>query len=126
MPSYNYDNNYDPAMPVMTIGLSPSGEDISQQELTALIDSGADGTMLPVDILTAVNARYVGQYKMRGVVGEAITIHRYLIAVHVGEYTIHGIRAVAVPQGREAIVGRDVLNQLTVVLNGLAHIVDIH
>ena len=33
---------------------------------------------------------------------------------------IHGIRAVAVPEGAEAIIGRDVLNQLEVTLNGLA------
>ena len=63
---------------------------------------------------------------MRGVVGEAITVNLYLTAVHVGEHTIHGIRAVAIPAGSEAIVGRDVLNQLVVRLNGLAHVVDVH
>ena len=59
MLSYHYDNSYDPAMPVMTIGLSPSGEDVPRQELTALIDSGADGTILPIHMLKAAGARYV-------------------------------------------------------------------
>jgi predicted aspartyl protease len=50
-----------------------------------------------------------------------ITVNLYLAAVHIGEYIVHGVRAVAVSSGDESIVGRDVLNQLEVLLNGPAH-----
>ncbi|MCP4361070.1 MAG: hypothetical protein GY796_23935 [Chloroflexi bacterium] len=117
--SYDYDRSYEPAAPVVPVGLSSSGETTTRQQVIALLDSGADATMIPTDVLTAAGARYVEQKQMRGVVGESVKVN--LTAVHIGDHTIHGIRAVGVPSGSEAIIGRDVLNQLKVTLNGLAH-----
>ena len=44
----------------------------------------------------------------------------YLASVHIAGVVIHGIRAVAARDTTEAILGRDVLNQLEIVLNGPA------
>ena len=84
------------------------------------LDTGADATMIPVNILAPAGARYVEQQRMRGLVGDAVTVNLYLTAVHIGEHIIHGIRAIGVAPGSEAIIGRDVLNQLEVALNGPA------
>lgn len=119
--SYDYDNSYEPAAPVVPIGLSPSGETTPRQQVSGLLDSGADATMIPVDVLTTAGARYVEQRQMRGVVGESIRVNLFLTAVHIGDHVIHGIRAVGVPAGSEVIIGRDVLNQLELTLNGPAH-----
>ncbi|MEM7112938.1 MAG: hypothetical protein AAF614_10940 [Chloroflexota bacterium] len=78
--SYEYDNSYEPAAPVVTIGLSPSGTDNPRQQLVALIDSGADASMLPIDMLTSAGARVIEQRQMRGVVGSAVTVNLYLTA----------------------------------------------
>jgi predicted aspartyl protease len=117
---YDYDNSYEPAAPVVLIGLSSSGETTARQEVAGLLDSGADATMIPVDVLTAAGARYVEQRQMRGVVGEAVAVNLYLAAVHIGEHIVRGIRAIGMPIGSEAIVGRDVLNQLEITLKGPA------
>lgn len=77
--------------------------------------------MIPVDVFRSAGARYVEQRSMRGVVGGSTTVNLYLTGVHVAGHAIHGIRAVAVPVGSEAIIGRDVLNQLEITLNGPAH-----
>jgi predicted aspartyl protease len=118
--SYSYDSNYNPAAPIVQIGLSPSGQTGVREEITALVDSGADATMIPVEILTAAGARYVEQRQMRGVVGQAIRVNLYLIAVHLGGHVLHGIRAIGLDHAEEAIIGRDVLNQLELILNGPA------
>lgn len=123
--SYQYDHSYDPAAPIIPVGLSPSGEADAKTEVMALLDSGADATMIPINVLVNAGARFVEQRQMRGVVGEAITVDLYLTAVHIGNYTIHGIRAIGMASGLESIVGRDVLNQLEINLNGLAHEVSI-
>lgn len=118
--SYDYDNSFNPAFPVAMIGLSPSGETEIRQQVIGLLDSGADATMIPVDLLVAAGARYVQQRRMRGVVGKAVVVNLYLTAVHIGGHAIHGIRAIGVSAGAEIIIGRDVLNQLEVTLNGPA------
>lgn len=119
--SFPYDNSYDPAAPVVRIGLSPSGADNPRQQLIALLDSGADASMFPSNVLTAAGARIVEQRQMRGVVGSAVTVNLYLTAVHIGSHIIHGIRAIGMPPNGESIIGRDVLNQLETILNGPAH-----
>lgn len=118
--NYDYNRDYEPAAPTIPISLSRSGATIASQETVALVDTGADATMIPIDLLRSVGARYVQQRQMRGIVGEAITVNLYLTAVHVDDLIVHGIRAVAVPAGAEAILGRDVLNQWEVTLNGPA------
>lgn len=118
--SYDYNRDYYPAAPTILIGLSPSGGTEARIEITALVDTGADATMIPEDVLISAGARYVQQHRMRGVVGESVSVDLYLTAVHIASHTIHGIRAIAIPPHSEAIVGRDVLNQLEITLNGPA------
>lgn len=117
---FPYDSDFDPAAPVVSVGLSSSGSESSQREIVALIDSGSDVTMMPLFMLTEAGCRFVEQRRLRGIVGETITVNLFLMAVHVSGNVIHGIRAVAMKDGTEAILGRDVLNQLEIVLNGPA------
>jgi len=119
--SYDYDTKYEPPAPTIPVGLSRSGETSASQEIVALVDTGADATMLPVDVLKSAKTRYVQQRLMRGVMGEPTTVNLYLAAIHVAGHVIHGNRAIARPEGSEAIIGRDVLNQLEITLNGPAH-----
>lgn len=122
---FDYSTIYDPAAPVMemTIGAVEGGG--VPRRITALVDSGADGTMIPIDVLQAVGATFVERRSMRGVTGDAIRVNLYAIAVQIGSHPIYGVRAVAIPSGGEAIIGRDVLNQLIVTLNGLAYSVEV-
>ncbi len=47
-------------------------------------------------------------------------VDTYFTVVKIGPYVVRGIKAVAIPTGSEAILGRDVLNQLEITLNGPA------
>lgn len=87
----------------------------------ALVDSGADATMLPVDILTDVHARYVETRQMRSVTGQTTLVSMYRVYIRVGPYGLSGLAVIAVQEGGEPILGRDVLNQLEVTLIGPAH-----
>lgn len=70
-----------------------------------------------------MKARYVESRNLRGVTGHRIRVKRYSVVIQVGREIIYGVRAVATDAGNEVILGRDVLNQLIVTLNGLAHMV---
>jgi len=89
-------------------------------EIIGIIDSAADATMLPLDVLESIGARYAQTRHMRGVTGPPIPVDTYYVTITFGPYIIYGIEVVALPVGSESILGRDVLNQLELTLNGPA------
>lgn len=118
--SYAYSPYFTPAAPVAEIEVSSDQPGAPEIRLTALLDSGADATMLPIDVLTLISARYVETLHMLGVAGSRMPVDLFHVTVRIGPHTIPAIRAVALNTGGEAILGRDVLNHLVVTLNGPA------
>lgn len=123
--THNYDNRYEPAMPVMVIALRSLHEDSDVIELPALVDSGSDGTLIPLNVLEQVNARRVGQAIIRGITGGRRVINLYEVAIQVGNLALGKFQVVGDDVNDEIVLGRDVLNQLVVTLNGLAQVVEV-
>jgi predicted aspartyl protease len=116
-----YDSQkYDPAAPVIDIAVSRVTSGDSEISLHVLVDSGADVTVLPIDILESVGARYLDVKQMRGITGHVLAVDIYLVTLRIGSHVLPGVEAAAMREGAEAILGRDVLNQLEVRLNGPA------
>jgi predicted aspartyl protease len=116
-----YDNqNFDPPAPVVEIGVCRPGNSEPATTLIALIDSGADATMLPINAIRAAKARYLATRQMRTLAGQITVVETYLVTVTMGPFQFPGIEAIASAENGEAILGRDILNQLEVNLNGLA------
>ena len=124
--SFDYSTDYEPSAPVVEITIRKTSQNVSDVTLLALVDSGADATMLPITALQAASARYVETRQMRAVVGTAYPVDLYLVTVQIGPHTIPAIRAIAATPDAEPIVGRDVLNQLVVNLNGPASVTEIN
>lgn len=117
---FEYEHSYYPPAPVIEIVIDGYQLNLGQVRRHALVDTGADGTMIPLPILQQVGARYQETVQMRGVAGSSQSVELYLVAIHIGDQIINGIHAVALPSPNEIILGRDVLNQLTMTLDGLA------
>jgi hypothetical protein len=124
--TFLYDESYFPAFPIVEIEIDGYDPASGRQTIAALVDSGADGTMIPLPTLQAVGAIFEDSMPLRGVTGHVQRVDRYTIAVRVGLHTIRAVHAVAVASDSEPIVGRDVLNELVVTLNGPAHTTEIH
>ncbi len=117
----DYDQiNYDPAAPVVEISITNPHIPGLSQNLVALVDSGADGTMLPITALESIKAKFLETRRMRGITGHAIKVDSYLITIQIGPFSIFGIEAIALEQDSEAIIGRETINQLKVTLDGLS------
>lgn len=117
--------SYDPPMPVLDIGVSRPGSDTPSATIEALVDTGADGTLLPLDVLEQTGAVFVDRAFLRGITGQRQAVDIYLVTIHLGRFRISGIRAVALPPGNAAILGRDVLNQLEMRLQGPAEVTEV-
>ena len=116
---FDYSHTYDPAAPVIeveVVGYQPASRRITQ---IALVDSGADATMMPRHILRQVGAEFLETRRMRGVIGVSQRVRVYIVAIHIGEQVLHGVRVAELAAGDETILGRNVLNQLRLTLDGL-------
>ena len=113
-----YDITYDPPMPVCDITLqSAEGARVT---LVALIDTGADATLIPAPHLRGIGARRVFEVGLRSQWGERRVVYLYLVDVHISGVTLPGVYVVGDEKGDEVILGRDVLNRLRITLDGPA------
>ncbi|MEM7117822.1 MAG: retropepsin-like aspartic protease [Chloroflexota bacterium] len=123
--TFEYNRLYSPSAPHVEVAIDGYDERYQPVALFAFVDSGADGTMLPIDILKSVGAEYADTVIMRGVAGGVQRLDRYTIRLRIGNQTVHSIEAVALDRGSEPILGRDVLNTLSLLLNGPANVTEL-
>jgi predicted aspartyl protease len=86
----------------------------------AMVDSGADGTIVPQRYLDQINAPPTVEMNVRSHWGERRRVMLYLVDVRIGEINLPGIEVVGDEYSDEIVLGRDVLNRLHVSLNGPA------
>jgi Retroviral aspartyl protease len=122
---FAYNTVYDPPAPFIPVTVDGHDPTRSPVTITAFLDSGADGTMLPIDVLQAVGAQYEASLWLRGTTGSRQRVDSYTVSLHIATATVYAISAVAMPAGSEPLIGRDVLNQLVVTLNGLAGVTEL-
>jgi predicted aspartyl protease len=92
--------------------------------VTALVDSGADATMIPINLLRKIRARVVETRRLRGVTGSSKVVQLYGVTIRIEGFVLPAVQVIATV-GDEATLGRNVLNHLIVTLNGLAGVTEI-
>ncbi len=123
--AHDYDSAYSPAMPVVEVSLQHAETGARVGKLTAIVDSGADSCILPIKYLDAIGSEPIRKTQMVGVVSIGFRVEVHLLILHLGPLTVYGVEAVADKQNGEAIIGRNVINQLVVTLNGIAGVTEI-
>lgn len=121
--TFDYDASYAPPAPVIEIEIDGYNRLLGKVSVSAMVDSGADASMIPIGFLKAVDATYKETLWMRSVTGDRTKVDLYLVAVQIGTYLIPGLHVVAAPEDAEAVIGRDILNQLVITLDGPAEVV---
>lgn len=119
--SFLYDESYIPSAPVVRLTLSAN----KAVEVTALVDSGSDATLIPINILQTIGARHTKTKRLRGVTGAAKLVGLYTVNLQITTDLVHSVHVVAGGRGTEIILGRDVLNHHVVTLDGPAGVTEI-
>ncbi len=123
--SRDYNSTYSPAMPVVEVALENVETGALGAKIIAIVDSGADVCIFPATHLEAIGSESIRKTRMIGVTGVPFSVDIHLLVLHLGPLTVYGVEAVADKQDGEAIIGRNVLNQLVVTLNGIAGVTEI-
>jgi predicted aspartyl protease len=121
--TFDYDARYTPSIPVAEIKIGKVRA-TSSLILQAIIDSGADATVIPLHVLRALGARKSKRVWMN-TMGVRQMVDLYPISLQMAAYERKVLLVVGSPDTEEAILGRDVLNHLIVTLNGLAGVAEI-
>lgn len=111
---YAYDEDYAPPMPLVRVRVSPP-DGVNTATIPMIVDTGADRTLMPASVVRDLGLPRVNAVKVKGI-GEAeieTTIHGAVVAF-AGFRSL--VRVIAFLD--EAILGRDVLNQLVTTLDG--------
>ena len=123
--TFYYDTTYaGPPFPTVHVAIRNLNTD-QTVEATAYIDSGADGTIVPRRLLDRIKARKVDEMTLRWGSGPRQRVDIFEILLQIGSYRALKVYAVGDQVEQRMIVGRDVLNQFVVTLDGLAGAVEI-
>jgi predicted aspartyl protease len=118
MIEFPYDENYTPPAPVCQVSFASARTRQSVGPLDAILDTGADGTLVPQRYLDAISARPVMETGLRSQWGERRVVYLYLVSVHIGDIELPGTYVVGDEQSDEIVIGRNVLNELKIWLDG--------
>ncbi len=116
--SYPYSYSYYPSAPVIEVTFITAAENLQVGPLPALLDSGADGTIVPVSYLNEIQAPSTVEMNIRSQWGERHQVLLYLVDAKIGGLMLPGIEVVGDEISDEIVIGRDILNRLRVLLDG--------
>lgn len=125
MAQFHYDSSFNPPAPVIPFGLGLPNEAMPRRNLWGQVDSGADVTLIPASILDEIGAKLADRRIMLGANGTRQQVNRYYVVIHLPTGITHGVRAIATQNDSEILLGRDVLNQWRIVLDGPGETVEI-
>lgn len=113
-----YLKDYTPPIPILRIWLGYPEESLSLGPLHAIIDSGADATILPRSLVDQLEAPFIDDAWMSSQWGEWFAVRTFTVDIGFGDFRLPAVRVVADERSNEVILGRNVLNRLRLLLNG--------
>ncbi len=117
---FKYQTHYTPPIPTMEVYLKSPEEETLVGPFTAIVDTGADSTLIPTAYLTRLTITKVDEAKLRSHWGEWRLVALYMVDLQiVPNVTLPGIYVVGDDEGDEIILGRNALNKLYLILDGL-------
>ena len=112
-----------PPAPLIKMAIATPGKQPKRTiECLGFLDTGADCTLVPFDILTVVQATVAGsRERITGTEKGSMMVIPYFVGVRLAQYSYPVVRVRGCPSqalGGMVLVGRDLLNRVCVEFNG--------
>ncbi len=126
----NYDSSFFPPAPVLSVQFANSNMEFKSEPVRALVDTGADTTIVPISILEYLGLGIEAFGRVRGQWGDSRNVNMYNVNMYIATVIVEGIVfpgivVVGNALNDETIIGRDVLNRMKITLDGLKEHIEI-
>lgn len=115
---YRYALERVPPAPFVNVSLACPQTGTRAIDLPAQVDTGADRTVLPGRVVTAMGLQQDGQLVFEGFGSLLLALPVYLVEVHIHEFPPVRVRAALGEREPHILLGRDVLNAHRLLLDG--------
>lgn len=115
---YPYSQDYQPPIPAIPVTLANSDEGLRTDAQNALIDTGSDGTLVPIGLLEDILAPALTETRIRSHWGEWRSVQIFLLDIEFNRLKLPGVLVVGDDEGSDVVLGRNLLNRLHMVLDG--------
>lgn len=115
---FSYNTNYFPPAPSVEIWLGIPEQALEVGPLLALVDTGADASIIPIHHIELLKIQVDNRKYLRSQWGERRLVDTYLLDVAIGQMRLPLIEIIADELGDEVILGRNILNKLIATLDG--------
>jgi len=122
---YPYDASYQPPFPVVRVVFDNSEEGLRTTADNALLDTGSDGSLVPIAYLRQILSPALTDTRIRSHWREWRSAQLFVVDLELGDLKLPGVFVVGDEQGDEIVLGRNVLNRLRLLLDGLANLTDV-
>lgn len=122
--TYRYDNHFHPPSPVLNIELRlPNNPDESRMiSITGQLDTGADGTLIPINMIEELGLCQVDEILVGGYDTDKNDMElRPIFSAHITINPLSSFIAQVIPQystDEYALIGRDIINKMLITLDG--------
>lgn len=116
--AYPYNSDFTWPFPGLPVTLYPCGGTQGTSEVSALVDTGSDATLVPVQYLQEIGSVEIYPSRIRSHWGEWRPVDLYMIDLEVAGQRLPAVTVVGDDQGDSVLLGRNVLNLLILLLDG--------
>ncbi len=122
---YPYANHYTPSFPMIQIRFFNPEEGLSTESVGALLDTGSDGSLIPIAYLRHILAPALRDMRIKSHWGEWRSVQLFSIDIELANMRLPGVFVVGDDYGDEIILGRNLLNKLHLSLDGPAALTEV-
>ena len=120
-----YSIQFSPPFPTLQVGCFRTEEFEGVSDVKALIDTGADGTLVPASILRSIGVQPSYSARMRSHWGEWRLVKVSIIDMSISDMLFPAIEVVADEKSDTILLGRNILNRVILLLDGPGRTTDV-
>jgi len=118
MSRYRYNQQVSPPAPFVHVSIRAVAENSAVSECPAQLDTAADLTVIPSRLADELHLDQLSELSILGVGAHLTTLPTFLVQIQIRDLPSRVVEVLATPDEPYVLLGRDILNQFRIMLDG--------